>query len=183
MQAWVCFVHQSTSGCSFNLHGNIMQASSDMLTIRSLAWHACWASGRRLLGKPILGPAMCLRLSFRSTTTLALVQVRPPCLCPFCSFHLHRRQPRPWQHVFPDRLHLSALTELETAYSPSWNTPDLKRLVSSCSHLQKLSLRCTPGLQLSALLQLTELVQLWLTDTTDSSTMASLAQLSGLHQL
>jgi len=86
--------------------------------------------------------------------------------------------------VFPDRLHLSALTELETAYGLPWEAPDLDRLVSSCGHLQKLSLCCTPGLQLTALLQLTELVQLWLTgETADSSILASLAQLTGLQRL
>jgi len=85
--------------------------------------------------------------------------------------------------VFSEGLQLSALTELETAYGLSWDAPDLGRLVSSCSCLQKLSLRCTPGLQLTALLQLSSLVQLWLAGGTDSSTMASLAQLSGLHQL
>jgi len=89
----------------------------------------------------------------------------------------------PWQHMFSGMLHLSALTVLETAYGPSWETPDLNRLVSSCSHLQKLSLCCNPGLQLSALLQLDNLMQLWLRGNIDSSTMASLAQLSGLHRL
>jgi len=85
--------------------------------------------------------------------------------------------------VFPDSLRLSALTELETAYGPCWNAPDLDPLVSSCSNLQKLSLYCTAGLQLTALLQLTNLVQLWLRGKTDSSTMTSLAQLSALHRL
>jgi len=102
----------------------------------------------------------------------------PNAACPYRN-HLDG----PWQHVFPDSLRLSRLTELETAYGPSWKTPELDRLVSSCSLLQKLSLRCTPGLQLTALLQLTDLVQLWLWGKPDSSTMASLAQLSGLHQL
>jgi len=98
----------------------------------------------------------------------------------------HRSQPRPWQHVFSDRLQLSALTEVSTASGPIWEAPDLDRLVISCSRLQKLSLRCTRSLQLTALLQLSNLVQLWLEGETDSSTMASLAQLSalqGLHQL
>jgi len=89
----------------------------------------------------------------------------------------------PWQHVFPDRLRLSALTELETAGGPPWKAPDLDRLVSSCSRLQKLSLCCTRGLQLTALLPLTDIVQLWLEGKTDSSTMASLAQLSALRRL
>jgi len=89
----------------------------------------------------------------------------------------------PWQHVFPDRLRLPALTELETAWGFSWKAADLNQLVSSCSHLQKLSLRCTPGLQLTALLQLTDLVRLWLEGETDSITIASLAQLSALQRL
>jgi len=88
-----------------------------------------------------------------------------------------------WQHVFSDSLQLSALTELETAHGPTCKASDLDRLVSSCSHLQKLSLHCTPRLQLRALLQLTELVQLWLRGKPDSSTMASLAQLSALQRL
>jgi len=85
--------------------------------------------------------------------------------------------------VFPDRLQLSTLTELETAHSPAWKTADLDRLVSSCSRLQELSLHHTPGLQLTALLQLTGLVQLWLRGQPDRSTMASLAQLSALRRL
>jgi len=102
----------------------------------------------------------------------------PNAACPY------RDQPSgPWQHVFPDRLRLSTLTELETAYGPPWEAADLNRLVSSCGCLQKLSLCCTPGLQLTALLQLTDLVQLWLTGTTDSCTIASLAQLTGLCRL
>jgi len=85
--------------------------------------------------------------------------------------------------VFSDRLCLSALTELETAYGPDWRAADLDRLVSSCSRLQKLSLSCATGLQLTALLQLTDLVQLWLTSEVHSSTVASLAQLSALQRL
>jgi len=88
--------------------------------------------------------------------------------------------------MFSDGLQLSALTELETAYAACWEAPDLDRLVSSCSNLQKLSLSCTPGLQLTALLQLQELAQLWLEGlgrNIDKSTIASLAQLSGLQRL
>jgi len=102
----------------------------------------------------------------------------PNAACPY------RGQPGgPWQHMFPDRLRLSALTELETAYGPSWEAPDLDRLVSSCNCLRKLSLYYTPGLQLTALLQLDNLMQLWLRGEPDSSTMASLAQLSVLYRL
>jgi len=102
----------------------------------------------------------------------------PNAACPY------RNHPgAPWQHMFSGMLRLSALTELETAHGPYWNAPDLDRLVSSCGCLQKLSLRCTTGLQLSVLLQLSNLVQLWMAGKTDKSTMASLAQLSGLHRL
>jgi len=85
--------------------------------------------------------------------------------------------------VFSCGLRLSTLTELETAYGPTWEAADLDRLVSSCSNLQKLSLYCTSGLQLTALLQLTDLVQLWLTSAVHSSTVTSLAQLSVLQRL
>jgi len=83
----------------------------------------------------------------------------------------------------PGRLILSALTQLETAHGPCWQAPDLKRLVSSCSHLQKLSLCCSPGLQLSALLQLVDLTQLWLAGNIDARMNASLAELTGLQEL
>jgi len=56
-------------------------------------------------------------------------------------------------------------------------------MASSCSALKQLSLCCSPGLQLTALLQLTGLSQLWLKGDITSSTMASLAQLSGLQGL
>jgi len=95
----------------------------------------------------------------------------------------YRLDPGPWQHIFPGSLQLSAFTELETAYGPSWEAPGLDRLVSSCSNLQKLSLHCTPGLQLTALRQLSSLRQLWLEGKPDSSTMATLAQLTGLPGL
>jgi len=85
--------------------------------------------------------------------------------------------------VFPDRLRLSALTELETAHGLSWKAPDLDRLVSSCSRLQKLSLRCTSGLQLTAMLPLIDLTQLWLVGDINASTVTSLAALTGLHRL
>jgi len=85
--------------------------------------------------------------------------------------------------VFPDRLRLATLTELDTAYGPSWKAADLNRLVSSSSHLQNLSLRCTPGLQLTALLQLADLTQLWLAGIMDASTGASLKKLTGLQRL
>jgi len=79
-------------------------------------------------------------------------------LCPCSMLPVHRDYPaKPWQQMFSERLRLSVLTELETAYGPCWEATDLDRLVSSCSRLQKLSLRCTPGLQLTALLQLTDL--------------------------
>jgi len=85
--------------------------------------------------------------------------------------------------MFPEGLRLSALTEFETACSPRWEAADLDRLVSSCSHVQKLSLHCTLGLQLSVLSQLNNLMQLWLSGETDSSMMASLSHLTALHRL
>lgn len=60
---------------------------------------------------------------------------------------------------------------------------DLDRLVRSCSALQTLSLRCSRGLQVTGLLHLTALTQLWLTGVQQSSTVASLAQLSQLQGL
>jgi len=75
------------------------------------------------------------------------------------------------------------LTELQTAYGRCWQALGLDRLVSSCGNLQKLSLCCTPGLQLTALLQLTDLDHLWLGGQIDSSTMASLSHLTGLRKL
>jgi len=56
-------------------------------------------------------------------------------------------------------------------------------MASSCSSLKQLSLSCSPGLQLTALLQLTGLSELWLTGIVSSSTITSLAQLSGLQGL
>jgi len=94
-----------------------------------------------------------------------------------------RDQPGPWQHVFPGRLRLSALIELDAADAKTWKASDFDRLVSSCSNLQALSLHCSPGLQLTALLQLTTLTQLHVTGVTHTNTVASLAQLSGLQRL
>jgi len=88
--------------------------------------------------------------------------------------------------MFPDRLQLTALAELGIAYAMTWEASDLDRLVSSCCHLQTLSLRCSPGLQLTALLQLTSLTYLWLAGASEHNTTASLVQLSalqGLHEL
>jgi len=84
--------------------------------------------------------------------------------------------------VFREKLRLSALTELDTAYVMPWAAADLDRLVSSCSSLQELSLCCSPGLQVTALLQLTALTNLWLAGATEDST-ASISQLSVLHGL
>jgi len=88
--------------------------------------------------------------------------------------------------MFQDKLRLSGLTELRTAHAMTWEAPDLDRLVSSCCHLQFLSLSCSEGLQLKPLLQLSALTALWLTGATDGSTVASLVQwsaLQGLQQL
>jgi len=92
-------------------------------------------------------------------------------------------EPAPWQHVFPDTLQLSALTELSVADAMTWGACDLDRLVSSCSALQELSLCCSPGLQLTPLLQLTALTYLWLAGATEHNTTASIAQLSALQGL
>jgi len=85
--------------------------------------------------------------------------------------------------MFPDQLQLPALTHLHTPYFMPWEAADLDRLISSCSHLQILSLCCSPGLQLTALLRLTALTRLWLTGVTEDSTTASLVQLSALQGL
>jgi len=86
--------------------------------------------------------------------------------------------------MFHDTLKLSVLTKLDVAYhTMPWQAPDLDRLVSSCSHLQKLSLCCSPGLQLTPLLQLTALTSLWLAGVTADSTVTSLVQLSALQGL
>jgi len=85
--------------------------------------------------------------------------------------------------MFPDRLQLSALTMLNTNFTSTWAAADLDRLVSSCSALQQLSLRCSPGLQVTPLLRLTALSELCLAGVRHSSTVASLAQLSGLQGL
>jgi len=155
-----------------------LQASPALLSICSVARWKAAAVLVYFWPNVVLYAVPCLNYPIQVP-----VEVRSPCLCPFCLPLLHRRQPGPWQHVFPDSLRLSTLTELDTAYGLPWDSPDLDRLVSSCSHLQKLSLRCTPGLQLTALLQLTDLVQLWLEGKPDSSTMTSLAQLTGLRGL
>lgn len=93
-----------------------------------------------------------------------------------------REQPGPWQHVFPEKLQLPALTELDTSYVMPWEAADLDRLVSSCSALRVLSLCCSRGLQLTPLLQLTALTNLWLTGVTEDIT-ACLRQLPVLHGL
>jgi len=85
--------------------------------------------------------------------------------------------------MFPESQQLSALTELDIAYTMPWQAADLDRLASSCSNLQTLSLRCSSGLQLTPLLQLTALARLWLTVVTEDSTVTSLAQLSALQGL
>jgi len=138
------------------------------------------AKGSKLLFLGTRLAAILLLLHLLQLVPLANIAAPlPNAACPY-----RNRPAAPWQHVFPDRLQLSALTELETAYSPSWRATDLDRLVSSCRRLQKLSLCCTPGLQLTALLQLNNLWQLWLRRAPDhKSTMTSLAQLSGLRKL
>jgi len=85
--------------------------------------------------------------------------------------------------MFSDTVQLSALTTLVTVYGMTWEAPDLDCLVSSCSALQELSLCCSPGLQLTALLQLTAMSYLWLADVTEDNTVASLVQLSALQGL
>jgi len=85
--------------------------------------------------------------------------------------------------MFPDKLQLSALTELSTADAWEWEAFDLDRLVSSCCQIQTLSLYCSEGLQLIPLLQLTALAELRLRGATDDSTVASLVQLSALPGL
>jgi len=94
-----------------------------------------------------------------------------------------RHQPGPWQHMFPETLKLPILTQLDIAYTTPWEAADLNRLVSSCSNLQTLSLSCSPGLQLTPLLQLTALTYLWFTGATEDSTLTSLVQLSALQDL
>jgi len=85
--------------------------------------------------------------------------------------------------MFPNKLRLPALTALQCAHTVPWEAGDLDRLVSSCSALQTLSLWCSPGLQLTALLQLTVLRQLGAAGVTEDSTVASLVQLSALQGL
>jgi len=85
--------------------------------------------------------------------------------------------------MFPDKQQLTALTQLTTDDAMTWSPSDLDRLVSSCCHLQKLSLCCSEGLQLTGLLQLTALNELWLRNTTEDNTVASLVQLSALQGL
>jgi len=82
-----------------------------------------------------------------------------------------------------DNQQLSALTELKTADAMSWGSSDLDRLVNSCCHLQTLSLCCSPGLQLTALSQLSALTSLWIRGATEDSTVTSLVQLSALQGL
>jgi len=85
--------------------------------------------------------------------------------------------------MFPDTLRLSALTKLDIVDTMPWEGSDLDRLVSSCSNLQTLSLCCSEGMQLTPLLQLTALTQLWVAGVTNNSTVASLVQLSALQGL
>jgi len=85
--------------------------------------------------------------------------------------------------MFSTKQQLSALTKLMTDDAMTWGPSDLDRLVSSCCHLQKLSLCCSEGLQLTGLLQLTALTQLWLRNATEDSTLTSLVQLSALQRL
>jgi len=85
--------------------------------------------------------------------------------------------------MFSDTQQVSALTQLHTADTLPWEAPDLDQLVSSCCHLKRLSLRCSPGLQLTALMQLTALTWLRLTGVTEHNTVASLVQLSVLQGL
>jgi len=85
--------------------------------------------------------------------------------------------------MFPDTLRLPALTEIITDDVMTWGASDLDRLVSSCYHLQTLSMCCSEGLQLTQLLQLTALTQLWLAGVTANSTVASVVQLSALQGL
>lgn len=61
-------------------------------------------------------------------------------------FFVCRDEPGPWQQTFPDKLQQAALTKLYTAYAMTWKGSDLDRLVSRCSALQEVSLRCSPGL-------------------------------------
>jgi len=85
--------------------------------------------------------------------------------------------------MFGAQLQLSQLTELATANSIEWQPGDLDRLVCSCSALQKLSLWCSDDLQLTALLQLTQLTSLGVRGVTSSMTTASLSRLRGLEEL
>jgi len=85
--------------------------------------------------------------------------------------------------MFPDNQRLSALTELNFAEAMPWGPPDLDRLVSSCCQLERLSLCCSPGLELTPLLQLAVLKRLYLRGVTKDSTVASLVQLSALQSL
>jgi len=85
--------------------------------------------------------------------------------------------------MFPDTQRLSALTELNLVDAMPWRAPDLDQLVSSCCQLERLSLCCIQGLQLTPLLQLTVLKRLWLTGVAEDSTTASLVQLSALQSL
>jgi len=103
--------------------------------------------------------------------------------CVLCCHFCCRNQPGPWQHMFSNKQQLSALTALRTVDAWTWWPSDLDRLVSSCCNLQYLSMCCSTGLQLTRLLQLTALTQLWAAGVTQGSTTASLVQLSALQGL
>jgi len=135
-----------------------------------------------------LPAATCHAMMARSSTTVIcektfpcpLSNVMPLCHVPRLS---HRAQPGTWQHMFPGRLRPCHLTALNTAGNSPWQGPDLDRLASSCMGLRVLHLRCSRGLQLTALLHLPALTQLCLEGITEAITMASLARLQGLEAL
>lgn len=96
-----------------------------------------------------------------------------------------------WQHVFATGRVLPVLRQLTVRawffdlwsyeYLPSLNTRDVERMVRCCPGLQRLDIVAAPGVQLQALLQLTQLQHLEVSGAYQDD--ANVTQLSSLVSL